>query len=88
MIMVDASGVPLAVHQGGASLTEVKLVQNTLDAPFRFDFPERLIGDKAYDSDRLNADLREIGLKTIASNRKNRKRKTQNGGPLRQYKRR
>ena len=46
MIMVDASGVPLAVHTTSASPAEVKLVQDTLDASFGFDFPQRLIGDK------------------------------------------
>jgi transposase len=88
MIMVDASGVPLAVHTDSASPAEVKLVQDTLDASFGFDFPERLIGDKAYDSDGLDADLAAIGIEMIAPNRKNRKRKTQDGRPLRRYKRR
>ncbi len=88
MIMVDASGTPLAAHTTSASPAEVKLVQDTLDASFGFDFPERLIGDKAYDSDGLDADLREIGIEMIAPNRKNRKRKTQDGRPLRRYKRR
>lgn len=88
MIMVDASGTPLAVHTTSASPSEVKLVQDTLDASFGFDFPQRLIGDKAYDSDGLDADLREIGIEMIAPNRRNRKRKTQDGRPLRRYKRR
>ena len=88
MIMVDASGTPLAVHTTSASSAEVKLVQDTLDASFGFDFPQRLIGDKAYDSDGLDADLSEIGIEMIAPNRRNRKRKTQDGRPLRRYKRR
>jgi hypothetical protein len=33
---------------------------------------ERLIGDRAYDSDPLDADLREVGIEIIASHRKNR----------------
>ncbi len=57
MIMVDASGVPLAVHTDSVSPAEVKLVQDTLDVSFGFDFPQRLIGDKAYDSDGLDTDL-------------------------------
>ncbi|GGR06599.1 transposase [Deinococcus ruber] len=88
MIMVDASGTPLAVHTTSASPAEVKLVQDTLDASFGFDVPQRLIGDKAYDSDGLDADLAEIGIEMIAPNRRNRKRKTQDGRPLRRYKRR
>ena len=82
-IMMDASGTPLAVHTTSASPAEVKLVQDTLDASFGSDFPERLIGDKAYDSDGLEADLGEIGLQMIAPNRRNRTRKTQDGRPLR-----
>ena len=88
MIMVDASGTPLAVHTTSASPAEVKLVQDTLIASFGFDFSQRLIGDNAYDSDGLDADLAEIGVETIAPNRRNRKRKTQDGRSLRRYKRR
>jgi len=86
--MVDASGLPLAVHTTSASPAEVKLVQDMLDASFGFDFPKRLIGDKAYDSDGLDADLREIGIEMIAPNRKNRKRMTRDGRPLRRHNRR
>ncbi len=88
MVMVDASGLSLAVHTTSASPAEVKLVHDTLDASFGFDFPQRLIGDKAYDGDGLDADLREIGVEMIAPNRKNRTCKTQDGRPLRRYKRR
>ena len=52
MIMVDPSGVPLAVHTYSASPAEVTLVQDTLDASFGMDFPKRLIGDEAYDGGR------------------------------------
>lgn len=49
--------------------------------------PERLIGDKAYDSDALDEKLSERGIEMIAPNRSNRK-KSQDGRPLRRYKRR
>lgn len=87
MIMVDASGIPLAVHTCSARPAEVKLVHDTLDASFGLDFPKRLIGDKAYDSDGLDEDLRHLGIEMIAPNRRNRS-KTQDGRPLRRYKRR
>lgn len=51
------------------------------------DFPKRLIGDGAYDSDGLDAELAAVGVEMIAPNRRNR-RKTQDGRPLRRYKRR
>jgi transposase len=50
--------------------------------------PRRLIGDKAYDSDRLDERLRQQhGIEMIAPNRRKRKR-TQDGRPLRRYLRR
>ena len=86
MLMVDASGLPIAVHTESARPAEVTLVHDTLEASFGLDFPERLIGDKAYDSDPLDAELAEVGIEMIAPNRRNRKRKTQDGRPLRRYK--
>ena len=52
------------------------------------DVPERLIGDKAYDSDRLDESLMQnFGTEMIAPNRAKR-RQTQDGRPLRRYVRR
>ena len=52
--------------------------------------PDRLIGDKAYDSDPLAERLwEERGIELIAPHRRNRTRPpTQDGRPLRRYKRR
>jgi transposase len=53
------------------------------------DLPERLIGDKAYDSDPLDAALAAQGIQMISPHRRNRKKpKTQDGRVLRRYKRR
>jgi Transposase DDE domain. len=49
--------------------------------------PERIIGDKAYDSDKLDEHLAEQGIEMIAPNRANRS-VTQDGRPLRRYQRR
>jgi len=58
-----------------------------LGASFLGDDPERLIGNRAYDS--LGAALHERGIEIIAPHRRNRKKpKTQNGRKLRRYKRR
>ena len=60
-----------------------------IDARFVEPLPGHLIGDKAYDSDPLDARLAERGVEMIAPHRKNRKRaKTQDGRPLRRYRRR
>ena len=56
---------------------------------FLDELPERLIGDKAYDSDSLDEQLaEEYGIEMISPNRSNRKQKTQDGRPLRRYRRR
>ena len=56
---------------------------------FLDELPERLIGDKAYDSDSLDEQLaEEYGIEMISPNRSNRKLKTQDGRPLRRYRRR
>jgi transposase len=87
MLMVDASGLPLAVHTCSASPAEVTLVHDTLDTCFGMDFPKRLIGDKAYNSDALDAELSLLGIDMIAPNRRNCKQ-TQDRRKLRRYKRR
>jgi transposase len=50
--------------------------------------PERLIGDKAYDSDALDEQMSEYGIEMISPNRSNRQQKTQDGRQLRRYRRR
>jgi len=51
--------------------------------------PERLIADKAYDSDPLRKRLHKRGIELIVPHRNNRTRaKTQDGRALRRYKRR
>jgi transposase len=89
MAFLDASSVPLALHTESASPHEVTLVGPTLESAFVKEKPERLIGDKAYDSDPLDETLREQGIEMIAPHRNNRKKKrSQDGRKLRRYKRR
>jgi transposase len=90
MALADASGLPLCVCAASASPHEVTLVEETRDGRFVFEKPERLIGDRAYDSDPLDAQLREEGIEMIAPHRRNRRKKpkTQDGRRLRRYKRR
>jgi transposase len=89
MPVADDSGLPLAVHAASASPHEVTLVSETLAGSFLDARIERLIGDWAYDSDPLDAELREEGVEMIAPHRRNRnKPRTQNRRKLRRYKRR
>src|SRR6266540_1915830 len=90
MAVADRAGLPVAVSIASASPHEVTLVDATLDQRFTAAAPERLIGDKAYDSDTLDARLfAERGIELIAPHRTNRRRPpTQDGRPLRRYRRR
>ena len=88
MAIADRHGLPVAVDVASASPAEVRLVGKTLDARFIEEVPARLIGDKAYDSDGLAQELGKAGIELIAPNRRNRKIKTQDGRPLRRYRRR
>jgi len=71
-----------------ASPHEVTLVEDTLGRSFTNELPEHLIGDKAYDSDKLDTKLKEDwGIEMVAPSRRKR-RKTQDGRALRRYRRR
>ena len=89
MGLADLHGLPLAVHAAGASAHEVTLVQETLEQSLTRQPPQRLIGDRAYDSDQLDAQLAEAGIELIAPHKANRVRaQTQDGRRLRRYRRR
>ncbi len=97
MVVADGAGLPLGSALAAASPAEVTLVEETLQAiavprsgPGRpRQKPDRLIGDKAYDSDPLRARLAQRGIELISPHRTNRvKPPTQDGRPLRRYRRR
>lgn len=89
MAIVDRAGLPLSVSTHAANHHKLKPV------PLSFDFymieamPEVLIGDRAYDSDDLDGDMRGNGVKMVSPQRNNRKKpKTQDRRELRRYRRR
>ena len=89
MAVADRTGLPVAVHTCSASPHEVLLVGETVCDRFTNERPEKMIGDKAYDSDPLDAELRKLDIELIAPHKANRKRaKTQDGRKLRRYRRR
>jgi len=89
MAVADGAGFPIAISVGSASPHEVKLVEKTLDDRLVDENPERLIGDRAYDSDPLDEKLAKQGILLIAPHKANRKKpKTQDGRELRRYRRR
>ena len=89
MAVADGAGFPIALSVGSASPHEVRLVEKTLENRLVNDKPERLIGDRAYDSDPLDERLAGQGILLIAPHKRNRKKpKTQDGRGLRRYRRR
>jgi len=55
MAVADSAGLPVAACAESATPHEVTLVQQTLAETFVAEPIERLIGDNAYDSDRLGS---------------------------------
>jgi transposase len=89
MAIADRFGLPVAAGIASASPHEVTLAEDTIDNGFLEYAPDRLIGDRAYDSNGLDARLlEERGIELIAPHLSSRQRKTQDGRPLRRYKRR
>src|SRR6059058_4841969 len=89
MAIVDRHGLPLSVSTHAANHHEVRLVQLCFDFYMIEAKPENLIGDRAYDSDPLDAELRKDGIEMIAPHRCNRsKPPTQDRRRLSRYMRR
>lgn len=86
--IVDSHGLPLTVSTPAANL-QVNQVQLSFDFYMIGAKPENLIGNRAYDSDKLDEELREEGIEMIAPHRQNRGEPgTQDGRRLHRYERR
>jgi transposase len=98
MVVVDGQGIPLGKQLYSASPNEVRLAEETLASIHvtrrgrggrARQKPQRVIADRAYDSDPLRARLAARGIELIAPHRGNRgKPPTQDGRALRRYRRR
>ena len=88
MAVADGAGIPVAIHATSASPHEITLVEATLEQRFVAAKPERLIGDRAYDSDRLDAQLQTQGIAMIAPHKSNRIRNATQMPKLRRYRHR
>ena len=69
LAIVDRHGLPLSVSTHAANHHEVTLVQLSFDFYMLEAKPEHLIGDRAYDSDGLDDDLKHDGVNMIAPHR-------------------
>ena len=89
MLLVDGRGTPLGVDIASASPAEVKLIETLLTKRVLRRRPQRLLYDRAADSDPLRKRLAQRRIELICPHRRGRQRPaTQDGRALRRYKRR
>ncbi|MGO9542237.1 MAG: IS5 family transposase [Terriglobales bacterium] len=88
MAVADSHGLPVAVYVDSATPHEVKLVVPTLLEMVIPEAPQNLVGDNAYDSDKLDSELSRYGIELISPHRSNRRHRTQDLRRLRRYRRR
>jgi transposase len=88
MAVADRHGLPVAIYVESATPHEVKLATSTLVQMVIPEAPQNLIGDNAYDSDKLDAELRYYGIELVAPHRSNRRHRTQDERRMRRYRRR
>lgn len=87
VVVVDGQGIPLALTVHSASPSETKMMEPTLDRLSRQ--PDRLVLDKAYDSEKFRDRLAARGIEPIVPYRKRAvSRKYGDRRKLRRYKRR
>jgi transposase len=90
MLLVGSGGFPLAIDTESANVNEVRLIERLVDnRSLPKHVPERLIYDKAADSNPLRARLSNQNIDLICPNRKSRKHgPMQDKRKLRRYRRR
>jgi transposase len=87
MAVADRHGLPVSVCVESATPHEVTLATSTLLQMVVPDAPQNLIGDNAYDSDHLDAELKFFGIEVIAPHRRTRETLTQDRRRLKRYRR-
>jgi transposase len=89
MVLVDGAGTPLGAYLDAASPAEVTLLETTLASQPIRGKPERLIGDRGYDSNAVRRVLKRRRIQPIIPARSNNTQATdQDGRCLRRYRRR
>jgi transposase len=97
MVVVDGQGIPLGSALHSASPAEVTLVEGTPAAISVLrqlvgrprQKPQRVIADRAFDSDPLCLQLQARGIELVCLHRKSRRKPpTQDGRALRRYRKR
>jgi len=88
MVISDRAGLPIAARIASGPRHESQLVEETIASRFTKALPKKLIGDKAFDSDPLDERLAQQGVELIAPQQPRHTTKSQDGRPLRRYRRR
>jgi len=89
MVLTDGNGLPLTATISSASPAEVTLIETLIDQRILRRRLQRLIYDRAADSDPLRTRLAARGIELVCPHRRRRRKPpTQDGRPLRRYKRR
>ena len=86
MLVADGEGKPIGITIESASPHEVKLAPDAIKSIQTKEKPERVIGDRAYSSKSLRAQLAADGIELIAPDKENYREKVQDGRKLRRYK--
>jgi len=88
MAITDGNGLPISATIASGERHEAPLVAAAVAERFTKEKPKKLIGDKAYDSAKLEIALAEEDIELISPARSNQKSRKQDGRQLRRYKRR
>src|SRR5262249_25501529 len=88
MAVADRHGLPIACGIASGPRHEARLVGEPRKARFVDELPQRLTGEKAYDSNKLDAEMAALGVDMIAPNHWTRAIQSKDRRKLRRYKRR
>lgn len=89
MVLTTLRSFPFSLVVADGGRAECKLVHTTLQSRFALKGALRIVGDKAYDNDPMDRELRKHDIELIAPHRNGRiSKKTQDGRSLRLYKQR
>ncbi len=88
MAIADRNGLPISATIASGERHEVRLVDDTVAERFTKEKPQRLIGDRAYDSAKLEEELAAQDIKLIAPKKRKGSKRWPDGRELRRYKRR
>ena len=84
----DRNGLSISIRVENGERHETQLVEDALSDCFTLQLPRILVGDKAYDGDRLDMQLDRYRVMMASPHRSTTKRKTQDGRHLHRYRHR